>query len=92
MAGVTLNDRNLAANVRTTSLNLILKYLNGEDEKYKKDLLLRLAGTVLPRLTEHTGEDGQPIIVQLSQSIAEKNGITPFTGDISERQTPIQSN
>jgi len=89
MAGVTLNDRNLAANVRTTSLNLILKYLDGKDEKYKKELLLRLAGTVLPRLTEHTGEDGQPIIVQLSQSIAEKNGIAPSTGTNSEGQSQI---
>ena len=28
---------------------------------YKKAMLLKLANTVLPRLNEHTGEDGGPI-------------------------------
>jgi hypothetical protein len=59
--GVTLNDRKLAAEVRTLSLKLIQKYLNGDDEDFKKQLLLRITPTALPRINEHTGEDGEPI-------------------------------
>lgn len=59
--GKTLNDRILAANVRTMALDLIKKYLDGDDEEYRKQLLLRLAGTVLPRINEHSGEGGEPI-------------------------------
>lgn len=61
MAGVTKNNRILAANVRTIALSQIEKVLNGNDEEFKKALLLKLAGSILPKLNEHTGEDGEPI-------------------------------
>jgi hypothetical protein len=61
MAGVTLNDKRLAAEVRTLTLTQIKRVLNGDDEAFKKQLLLKLAPTVLPRIQEVTGEDGEPI-------------------------------
>jgi len=65
MAGKTLNDRKLASEVRTLSLRAIKAALNGKDADFKKQLLLRLAPTVLPRITEFSGEDGGPMIVKL---------------------------
>lgn len=65
MAGVTLNDKRLAAEVRTLTLNQIKRALNGDDEAFKKALLLKLAPTVLPRINEHTGEDGSAINVNI---------------------------
>lgn len=59
--GKTLNDRKLAAEVRTLSLKEMKKVLedDSEDNKdYKKQLVLKLAATVLPRLTEISGPDG----------------------------------
>lgn len=67
--GKTLNDRVLAANVRTMSLKLIQKYLEGEDEDFKKQLILKLASTVLPRINEHTGEEGKPIEINITSSL-----------------------
>lgn len=61
MSGVTLNDKRLAADVRTLTLNQIKKVLQGNDDDFKKQLILRLAPTVLPRIQEITGEDGEPI-------------------------------
>lgn len=61
MAGTTLNDRRLAAEVRTLSLKEMKKVLQGNDEDYKKQLILKLASSALPRLNEHTGEDGEPM-------------------------------
>lgn len=63
--GRTLNDRVLAADVRTLSLGMIKKYLEGEDEDFKKQLILKLAGTALPRIQEITGQDGGAINVNL---------------------------
>ena len=67
--GKSLNDRILAAEVRTLSLRKIKSVLEDEKcEKYGKEfqqqLLLRLAGTLLPRLNEHTGEDGEQLFPQ----------------------------
>jgi len=64
--GKTLNDRILAANVRTESLTVISRYLKlPDDDQYKRALILKLAGTVLPRINEHTGEDGEAINVNI---------------------------
>jgi hypothetical protein len=60
--GKSLNDRQLSASVRTLALNEIKTILErpGMDE-FKKQLVLKLAPTLLPRLNEHTGEDGDAI-------------------------------
>lgn len=65
MAGVTLNDKRLAAEVRTLTLRQIKKVLEGDDNDFKKQLILKLAPTTLPRINEHTGEDGAPISVNI---------------------------
>ncbi|MEK7578736.1 MAG: hypothetical protein AAB456_03420 [Patescibacteria group bacterium] len=66
--GKTLNDRKLAAEVRTLTLKKIKAILEMPEVKMKQDdyelykaILVKLSGTVLPRLEEHTGEDGNPI-------------------------------
>lgn len=59
--GKSLQDRVLAADVRKLGLEEMKRVLQGKDEEYKKQLILRLAGTLLPRLNEHTGEDGGAI-------------------------------
>lgn len=64
--GKTLNDRLLAASVRSLALGEIKKYLEGKENGYKDKemksaLLLKLASSLLPRLNEVTGEGGDPI-------------------------------
>jgi len=90
-------DRNLANEVRRLTLNKIKKVLEDEDySKYGKDfqqaLLLRLAGTVLPRLNEHSGEDGNPIVLNIAKEIADKNEVTPDPSTSSTGFTPLQGN
>jgi hypothetical protein len=60
--GKTFNDRELAANVRTLGLKEIEKILKRtEMDEFKKAVILRIAPSLLPRLNEHTGEDGGPV-------------------------------
>lgn len=63
--GKSLNDRELAASVRTKALLDIKAVLDGENidkwSEYKKSLLLNLSKSILPRLNEHTGKDGEAI-------------------------------
>jgi hypothetical protein len=66
MAGVTLNDRRLAGEVRTLTLREMKRVLTGDDEDYKKQLLLKIASSTLPRINEHSGEDGEAIKVAIS--------------------------
>lgn len=71
--GVSFNDRELAGDVRRLALDLIKDVLTGKDDKYKKELLLRLAPNLLPRLNEVTGENGGPLNIEISEVIAKKN-------------------
>lgn len=66
--GKSLNDRKLAAKVRTLALGEIADLLEMPKVKMKSDdyelykaILIKLAGSVLPRLNEHTGEDGEKL-------------------------------
>jgi hypothetical protein len=61
--GKTLQDRELAARVRTLALKEIESVLvhKDSDEQLYKAVLIKLAGSVLPRLNEHSGQDGDPI-------------------------------
>jgi len=83
--GKSLNDRKLAAKVRTLALTEIAKVLMAPQDNpdLYKGVLLRLAGTVLPRLNEHTGEDGESLVITISKEIAEKNETTQDTSDSS---------
>ena len=66
--GKSFQDRELAAKVRTLALNQVQDVLTGKkfksDKAYHKALLLKLAGTLLPRLNEVTGEDGGAIVIE----------------------------
>lgn len=84
--GKSLNDRKLAAEVRTLALKEILKILTipkveMREEEYDlyKSVLVKLTGTVLPKLNEHTGEDGEKLTISISSEIAQKNGIIPIS-------------
>jgi hypothetical protein len=59
--GRGFNDRELAGEVRTLTLNEIKKALTGTDEDFKKQVIIKLAGSILPRLNEVTGENGGAI-------------------------------
>jgi len=88
--GKSYNDRVLASEVRTLSLKKIKAILEDENnEKYAKSfqeaLLLKLAGTVLPRLNEHTGEDGEPLQISIKRHEDEGN-TTVFTAGQSDLQ------
>jgi hypothetical protein len=61
-------QRQNANRVRDLTLKEIEGVLDGSKDygkDFKKQLLLRLAGSVLPRLQEHTGEDGAPLQIQV---------------------------
>jgi hypothetical protein len=80
--GKSLNDRKLAAQVRTLALNEILKVISipkvemrPEEYDLYKSIIVKLAGNVLPKLSEHTGEDGEKLTISISSEIAQKNGI-----------------
>lgn len=59
--GTTFNDLQLAGNVRSLGLKMIKEVLEGNDEEYKKALLLKISSSLLPKLNEHTGVDGGAI-------------------------------
>lgn len=64
--GKSHNDRVLSARVRTKALKEIEAILDEPGlTEYKKALLLKLSGTLLPRLNEHTGEDGEAISIKI---------------------------
>ena len=77
------NDRMLAGNVRSLTLKRIFNLLSLEPNQIEspdlKDLyskvLVKLAGSVLPRLQEITGEDGNQLTISISKEIADKNNI-----------------
>ena len=71
--GKSLQDRELAASVRTLTLQEIEKILKNPKSKLYAPVLIKLAGSVLPRLNEHTGADGKEL------KIFYDNAFTPGT-------------
>lgn len=60
--GKSLQDRELAADVRRLALTEIKTILEQTKmTQLKQQVILKLAGTVLPRLNEHSGEGGGAI-------------------------------
>lgn len=61
--GKSFNDRLLAGEVRGLGLKHLKKILNDDykDKDFQKQVLLRLAASLLPRLNEHSGPDGGEI-------------------------------
>jgi hypothetical protein len=77
--GKSFQDRVLAAEVRRDALKSIQTVLKNDKKsreavsdwsEYKKQIVLKLAGTVLPRLNEHTGGDGEPIVVDVKSPLS----------------------
>ena len=73
-------DREMIGALRTKVAQDILEVLNEtpKGKKFKglkKEMLLRLAPTVMPRVTELTGADGEPLQVIIPQQVASAFGI-----------------
>jgi len=65
--GKTFNDRVLAADVRTLTLHQIKKVLETPKmSEFKKAVILRLSGSILPRLNENSGPDGQAERIEIN--------------------------
>jgi len=80
MAGPIKANRNLANLVRKIGLEEILDVLeNRKDygQDFRKQLLLKLTPTLLPRINEHSGPDGK----ELPTPIMQFNGILPNLSD-----------
>ncbi len=75
MAGIIHNDRELGARVRRLTLRKIEEVLKGDDEEFKKAVILKLSSSILPRLNEVTGEGGEPmkITIEIAGEVASKN-------------------
>jgi hypothetical protein len=61
--GKTYNERQLAARVHNLALSEIEKVLKRRKGKLYEAVLIKFAGSVLPRLNEHGGDDGGPIVI-----------------------------
>jgi len=74
-------DPELVKDVRMAALTDILEVLKESSKakrfgKFKQEMLLKLAPTVMPRINEHNGGDGQPIQVQMI-SFDDNNSVQP---------------
>jgi len=88
MAYPLVVNRDLANRVRKLALSEIIDVLEGKKDYGKdfyKQMLLKLAPTVLPRITEHSGPDGadlfpKPILPYVSRN----NGDTKDSKDVKK--------
>ena len=97
MAGQTGYNKVLGHTVRNLTLKIIEDALDKESPNYKNyndefrnALILRLAGTLLPRLNEHSGEDGGPITykpIYNGESISKHHGDEKSIPDDQEDQS-----
>lgn len=94
MAGANFNDRKKAARARTLILDEVIRLfetdplkLSETEHTTKRELLLRMAANTLPRLTEVTGEDGEPIKIAFDPTFNAKP--TPETEGDSSVISPI---
>lgn len=73
--GVSFNERELAGKVRSLALEETFKVLSNPKSKLYGPVLIRLAGTILPRLNEVTGEGGAPLVIEISGAVAKKYAV-----------------
>ena len=87
MAGKSHQDRELASEVRSMVLEeikAVFEYRGGTetealDERMaemKKQLILKMSTSILPRLNELTGADGEPLTVIVPSPVAETFNIS----------------
>ena len=77
--GKVFNDRERSSEVRNLALERVMQILKRGKGKFYEAILIRLAGTLLPRLNELTGENGGPLVIELPKEIIDKNGLQPGT-------------
>lgn len=66
MANKTSYDAETVRRVRGKALDEIMAILNEEERadkfsQLKKDMLMKLANNIMPRINEHSGPEGTPI-------------------------------
>lgn len=68
--GKSFNDMVLAGQVRNLALGHLKKVLDPKykDKRFQKAMLLKLATTLLPRLNEHSGVDGKPLVISFDNA------------------------
>jgi len=95
MAAETVALRNLARRVKQAALEKAEFVLNNpnmvEKELYNETFLTVLKNAV-PRTQEVTGEDGQPLVIQIAKEIADKNAINSEPSTDSQEPSPLPSN
>lgn len=77
-----MQDRKLAAEVRSLTLKKIKAILEGEENDFQRQVMLKLAATVLPRINEVTGEDGgavKLVIDKINYIVPDGTDTTPNT-------------
>jgi hypothetical protein len=79
--GVKFEDRVQSARTRAKGLNAIERVLDDKDiskwSDYKKQLLLRLAPSILPRINQFENDDGEPFEIVVKLRDAKGNGVAP---------------
>jgi hypothetical protein len=83
MARHATYDQDKVTQLRMQVIEDSLAVFNNEKKvekwsQYRKDLLMKYAPRVLPVLQELSGRDGGELNIQISESIANKNGINPM--------------
>ena len=72
--GKDYESRELSKKVRDLTLQELADILEGKkkvEKRYRQAIVLKLAGAVLPRLTELTGGGGDPLVVRIEKETAE---------------------
>lgn len=79
--GNQFSDRELAGQVRNLALGHLYKILQPgyKDKDFQKQMLLKIASSLLPRQNEHTGADGKDLNIEISQVVADKYGFNSST-------------
>lgn len=77
MANKPTYDSTIVKEVRMQALGDILEVLKETNKakkfgKQKQEMLNRIASTVLPRVQEHSGKDGEALVIQFDGSFTPK--------------------
>ena len=63
--GKTLNDRQLAADLRTMAMSECMRHLKAKKGKMYEMVLSKLAGQILPRIQEISGDSGSQLQINV---------------------------
>lgn len=72
--GKSFQDRQRAAKLRNEVIDSLFLVMTDDPKvegwsDYKKRIVEKLAGTVLPRLNEHSGADGEPLVITFDNAL-----------------------